>query len=135
MSEEEAIAQARRANDARAEKVKQITALSEKVEQDMEDEWLAVVTAPQGGPDPTTPKMPTAWDVKFMSWKAIVKKAPEDKIVLALNSADAKDVDLQKRAVGIVYKDLPQEEWGTDKAVRMIASVVPQLRKSQSEVK
>ena len=74
-----------------------------------------------------------------MAWQDVLDKAADHKIVEVLTDKDqeevSKDIEITRRAVGIVFRSLPEEEWESEKVVQMIGSVVGQLRQKPQEAK
>lgn len=132
-TEGEAIEEARTKAAFRAELRRQVFERAEKVEDEMNKEFLKnITTVREGQREGKEGKKPTAWDAKFIAWEEVIERAEKNMIVEVLK--DNEDEILQ-RAIGIVFFAIPQDEWEGEQAVQMIASVVGQLKVSQKEPK
>ena len=84
----------------------------------------------EGKPDPNDPKkMPSIWEVSFLPWEEVLQKAEGVRIVQA--AREEEEDSLIKRAIGIVFYVMPQEEWEGQQAMQVVTDVVGQLKKAE----
>ncbi len=143
-AENDAITQARAKAEVRAKIKKEIVRRVALLEEEDEREFKEEIAKPsEGRPDQNDPKkMPTAWEAKFLLWEEVLERAGGNSIVEVLTDKnhenieegkEDEDVEVTRRAVGIIFYSLPEEEWERGQAVQMIASVVRQLKQSSKE--
>ena len=132
MSEADAVDQARAKAEQKADNKRTLNRLAAEAEEEMEREWLADFTKPYEYKGKKAEPNKTMWDVKFMSWKAVLKGAKENDVVKALE--DNPD-DIAKRAVGIVFFNVDKDKWADDLTLRVITGVIKQLKETSPDGK
>lgn len=131
-AETSAVEQAREKVRIRAEIKKKIYQKVAELEEEEEREFRAKMTAPrEGGPDQNDPAvMPTAWEVKFLPWEEVQERG---KGINLVEVVDKEGDEITKRAIGIVFFKMDEEEWEGDQALQVIASIAKQLKLSQTD--
>lgn len=127
MTEREALDQAIEKDKFRKEIRRRIERKIAELDEEEEKKFRAEMTAPrEGGPDQNDPAvMPTAWEVKFLPWEEVQERG---KGINLVEVADEEGDEITKRAIGIVFFKMPEEEWEGDQALQVIASITKQLR-------
>jgi len=72
-----------------------------------------------------TPKAFNIWDANYIPWSEILEKAPENRMVLEISQTSPEEdspanIETIQRAVQIVFKTLPQENWGLPRTEELI---------------
>ena len=124
-TESEAIEQARQQAANREEWKKEIRRRAAIVEKEMDEEYLKDITTVGEHENVDVKIMPTAWEVKFIPWEEVLEIAGGNSIVKAITEDG--DYEIERRAVGIVFHSLKEEEWDAEQTPRMVAAVAEQL--------
>ncbi|KKL95957.1 hypothetical protein LCGC14_1849420 [marine sediment metagenome] len=128
-TESEAIEQARQQAANREEWKKEIRRRAAIVEKEMDEEYLKDITTVGEHENVDVKIMPTAWEVKFIPWEEVLEIAGGNSIVKAITEDG--DYEIERRAVGIVFHSLKEEEWDAEQTPRMVAAVAEQLEEAK----
>ena len=125
-NEQDAVEQARQEVTERAAMRKEIFRRAAILEKEEQESFKALFKSPPGAkPDPSDPRaMASIWEVSFLPWEEVLERAGDIDLVKALE--DGGD-DLTKRAIGIVFYTMQEENWSGDQALRLVSSIVKQL--------
>ena len=128
-TESEAIEAARQKAANREEMSKEIRRRAAIIEKEMDEEYLKDITTVGEHENVDVKIMPTAWEVKFIPWEQVLEIAGGNSIVKAITEEG--DYEIERRAVGIVFHSLKEEEWDAEQTPRMVVAVVEQLEGSK----
>lgn len=131
-TEAEAVQAAREKAAYRAGLTREIEKRVALIEEEDEKAYREKMLKPaEGKPDPNDPKkMPSIWEVKFLSWGEVIEKEPGLSIVQV---AEEEGDSLIQRAIGIVFYVMDQEEWESQQTLQVVADVIKQLKLSQPD--